>query len=299
MVRRNDPGKCGAVINYAIPEIKNGTEVKVKQTKGNGSNSFFKTGTTTNTFLASDVWSQTKECSFNVTIKDQESPVFSCPSDTVIMLPANRRGIIYYYNQPSVKDNCGVDSLIQVAGSKNGCFLEIGVHPFIYKAIDASGNYEMCTHSVIIKSAPPVANVEPPKKFDDDMSLGSDSINYEYRAKVNDCFLTVFLYDDGEEDNDIVSVIFNGQVIVNKEMIRLKEHTMIKRNLVLDGGNENYLVSKAWNTGKYGLNTLKIDIYEGNIENEKKELKNLKPVLSKVLHSKPGNAGGIILKCSE
>jgi hypothetical protein len=114
---------------------------------------------------------------------------------------------------------------------------------------------------------------------------------------VNDCVLTVFMYDDGEEDNDTVSIIFNGQVIVNKEMIRLKENKMIKRTLVLDSGNENYIIAKAWNKGKYGLNTLRIDVFEGNIENERKDMKDRKPAMSKVLHSRPGAAGGMILRC--
>ena len=74
---------------------------------------------------------------------------------------------------------------------------------------------------------------------------------------------------------------------------------MKKRNLGLDEGNENYIIAKAWNKGKFGLNTLRIDVYEGNIENEKRELKNKKPVISKVLHSKPGTAGGMIIKCKE
>ena len=293
-----DPGKCGTVITYDAPAIRSGDGVNITQIKGNASGTFFKSGTTLNTFSASD-GSRIKECSFRVTVKEDEPPVFNCPSDTTILLPINRRGIVYYYNDPSVKDNCGVDSLILETGSKNGCFLEVGVHPFIYKAIDVSGNYQICTHSVIIRTGAPAITVEPPKNIDAQLNLGSDSVHYEYRAETNNCFLTIFIYDDGEEDNDTVSIIYNGQVIVNRDMIRVKENKMIKRSLVLDGGNENYIIAKAWNKGKYGLNTLRIDVYEGNIENEKRELKDRKPVISKVLHSKPGTAGGMILRCKE
>ena len=110
--------------------------------------------------------------------------------------------------------------------------------------------------------------------------------------------MTAIIYDDGEEDNDSVSIIFNGQIIVNKAKIKIKENGVIKQVLHLSENLQNYIIAKAWNTGKYGLNTLRIDFYEGDLsETDKREFKNMKPVTSKVLHSKPGNAGGLILDC--
>jgi len=81
-------------------------------------------------------------------------------------------------------------------------------------------------------------------------------------------------------------------------MIRLKENGAFKRTVILVPGEQNYLIAKAWNTGRYGLNTLRIDVYEGNVESEKKDLKFKKPVTSKILHSRPGDAGGLLLKCN-
>ncbi len=232
--------------------------------------------------------------------KDKEAPVFNnCPADTTIHLPVTRRGIVYYYREPAVRDNCGIDSFIQVVGSKSGCFLQVGVHPFIYRAVDPSGNYQMCTYSVIIKNDVFSEPIVVPEKIDEALSLGTDSVSYEHKAEISSCLVTAFIYDDGEEDNDTVSIIFNGQVIVNRDMIHIPEKGMIKRILVLDSGGENYIISKAWNKGKYGLNTLRIDIYDGDVANDRNELKRKKPLMSKVLHSKPGNAGGMILKCRE
>lgn len=232
-----------------------------------------------------------------VLLSDKKPPVFKCPKDTTIYLPRNRRGIVYYYTPPDATDNVGVDSIWQTLGSKSGCFLQLGVHPFTFYAVDYSGNQNFCTHSIIIKENPEVESVTAPTQLNEVLELGDDTIHYEHKATVKDCRITVYIYDDGEEDNDTVSIIFNGEVIVSHAKIKLKENGAIKRELNLIPGTENYLVAKAWNTGRYGLNTLRIDAYEGVIANDKKDLKGLKAATSKVLHSKPGTAGGMLLKC--
>ncbi|MCX6200097.1 MAG: HYR domain-containing protein [Bacteroidetes bacterium] len=221
---------------------------------------------------------------------------FNCRTDTIIHLPANRKGVIYHYSPPTVTNSTLVESIQQTVGTHDGCFLPIGVHPFTFVATDNLGKVQTCTYSVIVKDDLAAQVTVVPKKLETQLDLGGDSIHYEHKADVKDCFLTIFIYDDGEEDNDTVSIVFNGQVIVNREMIRVKEHGVIIRKLVLLHDNENYIIAKAWNTGRYGLNTLKMDVYEGDVEADKKFKK---PVLTKVLHSKPGNAGGMILKCSE
>ncbi len=232
-------------------------------------------------------------------LADKKPPVFKCPKDTTIFLPHKRRGIIHFYTPPVATDNLGIDSVWQTLGSKSGCFLQLGVHPFTFYAVDFAGNQTFCTHSVIVRENPELKIIEPPVQLNEVVELGDDTIKYEHKATVKNCKLTVFIYDDGEEDNDTVSIIFNGEVIVSRAKIKLKENGAIKRELDLVPGSENYLIAKAWNTGRYGLNTLRIDAYEGVIENDKKDLKSLKTATSKVLHSKPGTAGGMLLKCEE
>ena len=232
------------------------------------------------------------------TRKDVQAPRIACPGDTLILLPPNRKGLIYHYKTPVATDNVGVDSMVMMAGTKDGCFLPLGVHPFIFKAYDAAGNFQVCTYSVIIKEDATLAKFAPPQKLDAALALGNDSVHYEHTATVNDCELTLLIYDDGEQDNDSVTIIFNDEVIVNRDMIRLKENGAFKRTITLIPGEQNYLIAKAWNTGRYGLNTLRIDVYEGGAEGDKKDIKFKKPVNSKILHSRPGNAGGLLLKCN-
>ncbi|HLP50191.1 MAG TPA: HYR domain-containing protein, partial [Chitinophagales bacterium] len=228
--------------------------------------------------------------------KDIEPPNFNCPLDTMILLPPNRKGVIYHYKDPKATDNVGVDSVVQIAGSKDGCFLTVGVHPFIFRAYDKAGNTQTCTYSVMIKEDGTAKPYLPPAKLEADLELGSDSVHYEHKASLSKCDLTVLIYDDGEQDNDSVSIIFNGEVIVNRDMIRVKENGVIKRNITLTPNAENFIIAKAWNTGRFGLNTLRIDVYD-NSEGSRKDLRTQKPLMSKILHSRPGNAGGLLLKC--
>lgn len=296
VVKLSEKGKCGSVVHYTAPKIK-GQSIKLTQTEGKPSGDFFPLGLTHNAFTATDPTGYVKQCNFNIKVTDTEPPVVNCPTDSTIILSKNRKGVIFNYEPLKVSDNCGIDTIIQIAGSKPGCFLPIGVHPFIYNVIDKAGNKQLCSYTVTVKNTEVAEKLAVPNELD--KTLGTDSIHYEHHAQVENCLLTIYMYDDGEEDGDSVSVIFDGQVIVDHEMIRNKEHGVIKRQLVLLNGNENYIITKAWNTGRVGLNTLKIDIYEGDIENDRKDLRNRKPVLSKVMHSKPGAASGFILTCKE
>jgi hypothetical protein len=293
----NDKGKCGAKVEYELPAEAQG-KGRLLQTAGNPSGSYFPFGSTLNTFTTTDVSGNPQEYNFNVTVKDVEPPVIFCHADTTIMLPAGRRGIIYTYNDPKAKDNCKIDSVVLSEGSKSGCFLPVGQHKFGFTAKDMSGNTQTCSYIVTVEAEPENTQTHAPTFISENLNMGSDSINYEHKAEVKNCMVTIYMFDDGEEDNDTVSVVYNNQILVNREMIRIKENSMIKRFVTLTSGAENYIAAKAWNTGRFGLNTLKIEVYEGYIENDKRDLKGKKPILTKVLHSRPGSAGGMILKCS-
>lgn len=296
--KANDKGRQGAIVKYTAPQYSGGQELKLSQTAGMHSGELFPYGITTCTFVASDITGASKECSFKVKVLDMDPPKIKCPADSVVMLSNGRRGVQFFYDQPVVTDNDRVDSFIQVQGSKSGCFLPLGVHNYAFKAKDATGNMETCAFKVTVKSEEsPDIQEEAPVLLPQKNALGGDSIKYEHNIAVSNCALTVVMYDDGEEDNDIVSIIYNGQILVDHEVIKLLNNGAIRKVIHLGVGAENYLVAKAWNTGKVGLNTLRIDVYEGEL-NDKKDLKGKKPVYSRVLHSRPGTAGGMILKCS-
>jgi len=304
IIKSIEPEKCGAIVTYTMPRAQGSYTGGIVQTKGLASAQFFPPGVTVNAFRITNSSGLVKECSFKVIVNDTEAPAFDCPNDTLIYIPRGKRGIMFNFKEPQPRDNCYVDTTYQKEGAKPGCFLQVGVHPFTYIAKDRSGNIGQCTFSVMVKeneSPNQEVAVEEkviPNKLDESLNLGKDTIQYEHNAELKGCALTAFIYDDGEQDNDSVSIVFNGQIIVDRQKIKIKENGIIIRVITLVPGTENYLVSKAWNTGYYGLNTLRIDVYDG-VYIDPREVRNKKPVLSKVMHSKPGAASGMVLKCSQ
>ena len=107
------------------------------------------------------------------------------------------------------------------------------------------------------------------------------------------------MYDDDVEDGDTVSVVVNDHLIIDHQMIRNWKRGVgaICKVITLNPDRKNYLISKAWNNGRVGDNTLRIDFFIGDFSNDVNSLRHRKPDQYKRLHSVPGVAGGVVLKC--
>jgi hypothetical protein len=105
------------------------------------------------------------------------------------------------------------------------------------------------------------------------------------------------MYDIAQQDHDTISVFFNGKEIVSREELKIKKNGMIVRSLLLNADERNEFIVKAWNMGEISPNTLKIEFYEGYYLYKKLRLKFKKPVIERIMNSKPGLAAGIYLKC--
>ena len=124
-----------------------------------------------------------------------------------------------------------------------------------------------------------------------------DSVRQAYTLAFNDCVMTLVLYDDIEQDNDTVSIFFNGKEIIKRELITLKENGSLNKAIMLNQDEANELIVKAWNTGKISPNTLKIEFHEGYWVNDPKKLKKHKPAMSRIINSRPGMSSRVTLKC--
>ncbi|WP_010232488.1 HYR domain-containing protein, partial [Gillisia marina] len=73
-----DQGVCGAVVNYSLPTASDndGTPINVVLVSGPASGETFPVGTTTVTYSATDAAGNSAECSFDVTVNDNEDPIF-------------------------------------------------------------------------------------------------------------------------------------------------------------------------------------------------------------------------------
>lgn len=284
----NDSHKCGAVVNYSL----NHSENEVTLLEGNKSGTFFPVGTTLNRF---SIPSSKNECSFNVSVIDNEKPELVCPADIIVYAVAGQNTAKVSFKNPLAKDNCSIDSIIQLNGLKSESLFPLATTQNIFKAIDVFGNYATCSFNVTVidtffkQVLPDSVEIKP--------NLIPDSIRYTKRMDFNTCIITVLMYDDSQQDFDSISVFFNGKEIIKREMIKLKKNGTINRALMLNANEPNDFIVKAWNNGNISPNTLQIDFYEGYFMDKIKKLKNKKPDLARTLHSKPGVAAGIYLHC--
>ncbi|RIH66069.1 HYR domain-containing protein [Mariniphaga sediminis] len=91
----NDPGICGAIVNFSVTAPEKGSIV---QTGGLPGGSEFPIGTMTNTFELTDSLGVETTCSFTVTVNDTEAPVLDCPENIVISNDLDECGAIVTFS---------------------------------------------------------------------------------------------------------------------------------------------------------------------------------------------------------
>lgn len=296
-VFNNTKSMCYSKVDFENPTTStNCFDVKLKQIKGLKSGSSFPVGNTTIVFQANSKGHEIQTCVSNITVIDSEAPIFICPKDTTITVSENLLSIKYSYIEPKVSDNCKVKKVWLDEGISSGKEFPIGITKIVYKANDEHGNTESCRFNVKV-----VKHIEPTliSSIDDktlNPSLGT--VYHEHNTLVTDsCVVTIQIYDNGDQDNDTISVFYNTEEIQGKSMLKLKHNGTIIKTLKLKEGILNELVFKAWNTGTSGLNTMKVEFYYGDLSNRLDKIKLVTPFATKEFNSKPGLSSGIAIKC--
>ncbi len=162
----NDLGQCGANFTwkhpYFVDNCFDGT-ISVSYTTTNAgcvppgsglllgkggyvTTKFFCVGTTKVTYTLVDAAGNTEVCSFNVTVKDAENPVVTCPQDIFINLSGGECGAFVNYAPTSTSDNCAVVNTVLVPPS--GSWFPIGDSIVRITVFDAAGNSATCTFVV-------------------------------------------------------------------------------------------------------------------------------------------------------
>jgi len=142
----NDPGQCGAVVNYPPPTVSDNCP-GVTSSCLPASGSFFPVGSTTITCTATDAAGNTSTCSFTVTVNDTEAPVIHCPADIIVGNDSGTDGAIVHFT-PTVSDNCPNPTFFCTPSS--GSFFPLGTTPVTCTATDASGNTSTCSFKVTV-----------------------------------------------------------------------------------------------------------------------------------------------------
>ncbi len=138
-------------------------------TIGTSSFALFPVGTTTVTYLVTDVNGNTNTCSFTVLVKDTENPIITgCPANIGPL--GNDPGLCgrtVSWTAPTASDNCPGVSLATTHFP--GSFFAIGTTMVTYTATDAGGLTATCTFTVTIEDTEDPAITCPA-----DMTVGTD-----------------------------------------------------------------------------------------------------------------------------
>jgi len=167
----NDAGLCGAVVAYTVTasDICSGGSSTPTQTVGMGSGSLFPVGITANTFTITS-GAHSTQCSFTVTVNDNENPIAMCPNTPpVVTLAANGSGTLAAnaLGVGNSTDNCSVTS--ETSPATNFTCADIGTQTVVLTASDGSNtDIENCNITVqssgtlqaICPNTPPVINLD-------------------------------------------------------------------------------------------------------------------------------------------
>jgi hypothetical protein len=151
----NAPGQCGATATFNATAFDNCSGVGAV-TCSPASGSFFPTGTTTVTCMATDAVGNTGSCSFTVRVNDTEQPAIACPSNVTVPKTSGQCSAVVTYATPSVSDNCGGVGA-PVCTPASGSSFGVGTTTVNCTVADAAGNQRTCSFTVTVTdTTPPV-----------------------------------------------------------------------------------------------------------------------------------------------
>ncbi len=182
-----DPGKCSAVVNFPLPQVKDNCPVFVETSKPSGST--FPVGTTKVTVRVRQAGLTTAEWPFTVTVLDTQGPTFnSCPANITVPTDRGKCSAVVNFNLPTATDACGGDVVV-TSSIQSGATFPGGTTPVVVTATDASGNKTTCTFNVIVedKEAPTIS-CPPDVTKETDPGKCSALVNFDFTVlSVNNC----------------------------------------------------------------------------------------------------------------
>ena len=185
----NDAGICGAVVTYTAPlGADNCPGATTAQTAGLGSGSTFPVGTTTETYMVTDAAGNTAQCSFTVTVSDNENPTIACPANISVNNDAGLCSAVVNYTAPVGVDNCPGTTTAQTTGLGSGSTFPVGTTTETYMVTDAAGNTAQCSFTVTVSdNENPTIACPANISVNNDAGLCSAVVNYTVPVGVDNC----------------------------------------------------------------------------------------------------------------
>jgi uncharacterized protein YrzB (UPF0473 family) len=165
-----DPGLCTASTDWSIVALSDNCSDIIFLSGTVFSNpsksTLFDVGTTVVTIYATDESGNQGECSFNITVEDNEDPTANCPSDILIDTDTGLCEAEVDFTIPDPEDNCGATSVVDIS---SGSTFDLGTTTVTVTATDDAGNTDTCTFTVTVEDN------EPPTMICQDATIELDS----------------------------------------------------------------------------------------------------------------------------
>ncbi len=135
-----DAGVATAVVNFPAPATAT-DNVGAIVTYSPASGSTFLLGETTVTATATDAAGLSSQCTFTVTVLDDEAPTITAPADVAVNAAFGSYKAIVNYDAPVASDNASSGADLAVGCSiASGTELEVGIYTVTCTATDEAGN---------------------------------------------------------------------------------------------------------------------------------------------------------------
>ena len=186
----NDLGVCGATVTWLAPTTTDNCSATITQTTGLTNGAVFPLGTTTITYVSTDLAGNTATCTFDVTVTDNELPVIvNCPANISVNNDLGVCGAVVTWIAPTVSDNCPNATISQTAGLAIGSVFPLGTTTITYTATDANGNSATCSFTVTVtdNELPVIANCPANISVNNDLGVCGATITWAAPTVSDNC----------------------------------------------------------------------------------------------------------------
>lgn len=155
----NTPDLCNAVVNFTGANAATATDncSTPAITYSPVSGTTFAKGTTTVTATATDAAGNTAQCTFTVTVVDNQQPTITCPVNISVNAPAGEGSVTVDPGTPTGNDNCGT---VNFSGARSDnqdldAPYPVGTTTITWTATDASNLTATCQQTVTVNDITP------------------------------------------------------------------------------------------------------------------------------------------------
>ncbi|MFN4763943.1 HYR domain-containing protein [Gillisia sp. Q332] len=148
-----DAGLCTAAVIVNAPATSDNCEVASIVNDFNGTanaSGIYPVGTTVVTWTVTDIHDNTKTCVQNITVIDNQPPVFDSVLDITVNVDAGICGATVNYEVPTATDNCEGTVVTLTEGLASGSEFPVGTTTVTYTATDAAGNTVSTSFTVTV-----------------------------------------------------------------------------------------------------------------------------------------------------